>query len=93
MPVQFDGDTLTVATCDPQNLVVQDDAHVPGLQHPHGSRDRARDHGGYRQVLLVRAGHDGANHRRLGRRRRAVPASVVDDGRRPVQFDRCRGAG
>jgi type IV pilus assembly protein PilB len=25
VPVQFDGNTLTVATCDPQNLTVQDE--------------------------------------------------------------------
>ncbi len=25
VPIQFDGDTLTVATCDPQNLTVQDE--------------------------------------------------------------------
>jgi type IV pilus assembly protein PilB len=35
---------LTVATCDPQNLTVQDELRTfLGLQHPHGGCHRTRD--------------------------------------------------
>ena len=42
IPVHRDEDTLTVATCDPQNLNVQDELRTfLGLTNPHGGRHRA----------------------------------------------------
>ena len=56
IPIEFDGDTLTVAMCDPQNLSDSGRAaNVSGLQHPRRGDDRVAMISGARALLRRQA--------------------------------------
>ena len=94
IPIELDDNVFTLATCDPQNLAIQDELRTfLGLRHQvaggHGTRDRR----GTRTLLREFGGNLREPRGRPGRRQRTgTRRRVVDEWRRD-RHHRRRSAG
>ena len=91
IPIQFKDDMLTVATCDPQNLAIQDEMRTfLGFEIRMRRGHRARDSKGARQVLLGGQRESGERGQHAQRRRGAGRSGPVAGGRWPDRVGRAK---